>query len=246
MKPAHLHTGEIRGIVSVRSDTSALALVQSLNQAFDEFRATMTQRTSDQDVLLQEKEDRLQAAMSDIQAAIDAQNTDIEQLRLGTRGEPGSQVSAEVQAHQQAWAAYMRTGDGERQLDQLGLARGDLQATMINRVNAAGSVGTADKGGHLAPIEWDRTITDARVDITPMRRFASQQNVTGQGFIKLFNLHGAGSGWVGEETARGETTSPDLKAYAYSFGEIYANPSATQQLLDDAEIDFAAWLSGEV
>ena len=206
----------------------------------------MTQREKDNDVLLAEKESRLQAAMSEIQSALDAQSADLDQLRMGARGEPGSQATPEAHAHMQAWETYMRTGDGERQLDQLGLARGDVQSTLINRINAAGSVGAGDKGGLLAPVEWDRTITDSRVDISPMRRYASQQSVTGQGFIKLFNMHGAGSGWVGETAARPETNSPDLKAYAYSFGEIYAMPSATQQILDDSEIDFAAWLTGEV
>lgn len=247
MKPVHLiNSGETRGVVSVRSDASALALVQSLNTAFDDFKATMEKRSNDQDVLLAEKEDRLQTAMNDIQAAIDAQNAELEQLKLGGTGEPGSLASEEVRAHNAAWESYMRTGEGERTLDQLGIAAGGLQASITQNVKAAGSVGTDDKGGFLAPIEWDRTITDARVDITPMRMFASQQNVTGQGFIKLFNLRGTASGWVGEEAARPGTETPTLKAYAYSFGELYAMPSATQQILDDAEIDFAKWLAGEV
>lgn len=247
MKPVHLiNSGEMRGVVAIRSDASALALVQSLNTAFDEFRETMNKRTSDQDVLLQEKEERLQTAMSDIQAALDAQQADLEQLKLGGGGEPGSLASEEVRAHNTAWETYMRTGEGERTLDQLGIAAGGLQASITQNVKAAGSVGTDDKGGYLAPVEWDRTITDARVDITPMRNYASQQNVTGQGFIKLFNLHGTGSGWVGETDARPGTETPTLKAYAYSFGEVYAMPSATQGILDDAEIDFAKWLAGEV
>lgn len=247
MKPAHIHKpDETRGIVSIRSDVSALALVQSLNTAFDEFKATMRQREKDNDVVLEEKENKINAALSEIQAVLDAQTADMEQLRLGARGEPGSQPTPEARAHQQAWETYMRTGEGERDLDRLGVARGGLQATLISRINAAGSVAADDKGGLLAPVEWDRTITDARIDITPMRRYASQQPVTGQGFVKLYNLHGAGSGWVGEEAARPETNTPDLRAYAFSFGEIYANPSATQQLLDDAEIDFGEWLSSEV
>lgn len=248
MKPDHLiKSTELRGIVSARADASPLALVQSLQTAFEEFKANQTKRASDQDVLLTEQETRLQTAMDNIQAALDAQNVELQQLRLGGGGgEPGSQATAEERAHQAAWDAYMRTGDNERQLNELGLARGGQQAAIIQSVKAAGSVGTADKGGYLAPIEWDRTITDARVDITPMRLYAGQQNVTGQGFTKLFNLHGAGSGWVGETDARPSTNTPTLKDYAYSFGEIYANPSATQQILDDSEIDFAKWLAGEV
>jgi len=248
MKPAHLilPSGETRGVVSIRSDASPLALVQQLHTAFDEFKATMDKRATDQDVLLKEKETRVNTALDEIQAALDKQNAELAQLKLGGGGEPGSRVTPEARAHMDAWSAYMRTGEGERGLDQLGIARGDVHSTIIQNVKAAGSAGAPDKGGFLAPIEWDRTITDARVDITPMRLYASQQTVSGQGFSKLFNLHGAGSGWVGETSARAETTSPDLRSYSYSFGEIYANPSATQQILDDAEIDFAQWLASEV
>lgn len=249
MKPVHLiNSGELRGVVSMpRSDASAAAMIAQLNSAFDEFKANLEARQSNNDVLLQQKEERLQNEMSDLQAAIDALTARQDQLALGGGApEPGSQLSAEARAHHDAWNTFMRTGEGERELDRLGLARGGQQAALIQQVRAAGSVGADDKGGYVAPIEWDRTITDARIDITPMRRFASQQNVTGQGFIKLFNKRGTASGWVGETDARPQTGSPDLAAYAYSFGEIYAMPSATQGLLDDAEIDFAAWLGGEV
>ena len=32
----------------------------------------------------------------------------------------------------------------------------------------------------------------------------------------------------------------------YGTGEVYANPNATQQMLDDAEIDLESWLAGEI
>lgn len=246
MKPVHLMPREVRGIVSVRSDASSAAMLRELHTAFDEFKATMDQRTTDQDVVLAEKEARINTALDEIQAALDRQNTELAQLKLGGRGEPGSPVTAEAKAHQQAWAIYMRTGAGEQELHQLGIARNDVHANIIRNIQAAGSAGAPDKGGFLAPVEWDRTITSARKDIAPMRQYASQQNVSGQGFSKLYNMHGAGSGWVGEDDERPETNSPNLKSYAFAFGEIYANPSATQTILDDSEIDFAQWLAGEV
>ncbi len=50
----------------------------------------------------------------------------------------------------------------------------------------------------------------------------------------------------GEEEARPETATAKLGPRSFGWGEIYANPAATQQLLDDAEIDLEAWLAGEV
>ena len=55
-----------------------------------------------------------------------------------------------------------------------------------------------------------------------------------------------GSGWVGETAARPETTTPGLTTLQFDTGEIYANPAATQRMLDDAGFDLEAWLAAEV
>src|SRR3546814_8474658 len=57
---------------------------------------------------------------------------------------------------------------------------------------------------------------------------------------------GATSGWVGEEYERPETKTTVLRELALPSGELYANPAATQTMLDDARFDVAAWLAGEI
>ena len=99
---------------------------------------------------------------------------------------------------------------------------------------------------YLAPIEWDRTITNKLVEVSPMRQIAQVQSISGAGFKKVFNLGGTGSGWVGETAARPQTATGTFGVLNYVPGEIYANPAATQQILDDAEIDLEAWLANEV
>ena len=79
-----------------------------------------------------------------------------------------------------------------------------------------------------------------------MRQIATVQTISGAGFKKLYNLHGTGSGWVGETAARSETATPEFGAQTFVPGELYANPAATQQLLDDSEVNLEAWLAGEV
>jgi len=79
-----------------------------------------------------------------------------------------------------------------------------------------------------------------------MRQIASVQTISTAGFKKLYNLRGTASGWVGETATRDETNTATFGEQAFTPGEIYANPAATQQMLDDSEVNLEAWLAGEV
>src|SRR5690606_684342 len=46
--------------------------------------------------------------------------------------------------------------------------------------------------------------------------------------------------------ARPETATPTFQEIAPPSGELYANPSATQAMLDDAQFDVEGWLAGEI
>src|SRR5690606_6993954 len=63
---------------------------------------------------------------------------------------------------------------------------------------------------------------------------------------KLVNQGGAGGGWVGEKEARPETADPKLSALEFPAMELYANPAATQTLLDAARTDIGQWRADEV
>ncbi len=118
------------------------------------------------------------------------------------------------------------------------MKRGDVQAAL--------NKGVATEGGYLAPTEWDRTITDRLVQVSPMRAICAVQSISTNGFSKLFNNRGTTSGWVGETAARPQTNTATFGTMTYGTGEIYANPAATQQMLDDSEVDLESWLASEV
>jgi HK97 family phage major capsid protein len=65
-------------------------------------------------------------------------------------------------------------------------------------------------------------------------------------YKKLINLGGADAGWVGEMDQRTATNTSKLKQIAPIFGELYANPMATQKSLDDMFFDVEKWLAEEV
>lgn len=101
-------------------------------------------------------------------------------------------------------------------------------------------------GGYLAPSEWDRTILEAQVELSPIRQIVNVQSVTGAGFDKLINTKGTAAGWIDEEGARPQTAAAGFAKLGFGWGELYAMPAATQTILEDAEVDLETWLAGEV
>lgn len=211
-----------RAIIGIpRADVSdPKALIAQLNAAFEEFKATQEKSVAAKadDAVVNDKIDKLSTAMSDIEAALAAK---IEAAKFGAA--PGDMEPTNPE-YVTAFKAHMRRGD----------------------VSAAMSVGTSTEGGYLAPVEWDRTITDKLKQRSPIRENAQVITISGNGFSRVYNDGVIGSGWVGEKAARPETTTPGLTSLTFATGELYANPAITQIALDDVAIDLEQWLASEV
>lgn len=206
--------------LGIRADANdPKAMIVAIQKAFEDFKAANDEKLKGKaDVVLSEKVDRINTEIGNFQTVIDDLNAKIAAAKLsGGRDIRDQEYTDAFRAH---------------------FTKGDVQAAL--------NKGTDGDGGYLAPIEWDRTITDKLVQVSPMRQIAQIQSISTAGFKKLFNNRGTGSGWVGETAARTETTTPTFSPLTFTPGEIYANPAATQQLLDDAEIDVEAWLATEV
>lgn len=65
-------------------------------------------------------------------------------------------------------------------------------------------------------------------------------------YRKLISTGGTPSGWVGFEALRAETATPTFTEVVPASGELYANPAASQHMLDDAVFDVEAWLANEI
>jgi HK97 family phage major capsid protein len=214
-----------RGINFARADAGTpTEMMASLQKAFAAFKEAHAEQIKGveakfDDVVTRDKLDKVNASVGDLQAAVDEVNA---KIAAASMAQPGR--VAKDPEYSQAFAMHVRKGD----------------------VQAALNKGADAEGGYVAPTEWDRTITDRLIEVSPMRQICRVQTISTGSFSKLFNLRGTASGWVGETTARTETASPTFGSLAYRVGEIYANPAATQQLLDDALVNLESWLAGEV
>ncbi len=101
-------------------------------------------------------------------------------------------------------------------------------------------------GGFAVPREIDALIAAQLKTISPIRAIAQVVEVGTAGYRKLVTSGGTASGWVSETAARPETTTPKFNEIVPPMGELYANPAASQAMIDDAAFDLEGWLASEI
>ncbi len=105
---------------------------------------------------------------------------------------------------------------------------------------------TPSDGGYAVPREIDAMIARELTEISPIRAIAQVVQTGSAGYRKLVSTGGTASGWVSETAARPETDTPQFAEIAPPTGELYANPAASQAMLDDAGFDLESWLASEI
>jgi len=210
------------------------AAVDNLVCGFEEFKHANDARIEDikrrgqADTVLEEKVDRINADLTKMSRTVDG--LVLAANRPGLNGE--EPFNPDVLEHKQAfYNRFIRKGldDGLDALESKAL-----------------TVGTDAEGGYAVPEELDRTIDRLLADVSPVRRVAKVVQIGTSQYKKLVNTGGTTSGWVGETDARSETTAPSFAEVAPALGEIYANPAATQAMLDDAFFNVEEWLAEEL
>ncbi|MGA7181405.1 MAG: phage major capsid protein [Thiobacillaceae bacterium] len=136
--------------------------------------------------------------------------------------------SIDAKEHQSAFKKYICKGETH------GL--GDLQMKAM-------ATNQGDTGGYAVPKVIDGMIADLAVNISPIRAIAQTVQISTQDYHKLVNKRGTASGWVGETAARPETATATFADIAPPMGELYANLSASQVMLDDAFFNADQWMA---
>ena len=102
------------------------------------------------------------------------------------------------------------------------------------------------EGGYAVPRQIDAMIARELTEISPIRALAQVVQTGSAGYRKLVATGGTASGWAGEIAERPETDTPSFAEIAPPSGDLYANPAASQAMLDDAGFDLETWLASEI
>jgi HK97 family phage major capsid protein len=191
-------------------------------------------RTSEEKTMLEVKADALEASFEAFEREDEA---------LGELREELAQLKARMDAQAVAAARPALSVKGEASPFVEKYLRKGLEAG----VELKAVTGVSDAaGGYAVPEEIDAAIDRLLTSVSPIRAIANVVKVGSAGYRKLVTSGGTPSGWVSEVAGRPETDTPSFVEIAPPFGELYANPAASQAMLDDAAFDVEAWLASEI
>lgn len=226
------------------SDLSEITkAIEASNKAFEEFKSANDARLAKiaEGKGSADEMAKMQKAFDDVAAESKAARERLELLEAkagrrvlpnGTEVDDNGRNPADVKSHAQAFNKYVRKG-------------GDIAADLEQKALGWSTSGGAD-GGYAVPKVIDQDIENLLINISPMRAISRVTQVSTTDYYRLVNLRGTASGWVGETAARPATGTPTLASIKPTMGELYANPQATQQVLDDAFFNVESWLAGEI
>ncbi|HKX77624.1 MAG TPA: phage major capsid protein [Novosphingobium sp.] len=136
-------------------------------------------------------------------------------------------------------------GSVPRSIEVKGFVDGYLRHGRETELKSLSGAVAAD-GGYAVPREIDALISARLKAISPIRSIAQVVQTGTAGYRKLVTTGGTASGWVAETAGRPATDTPTFAEIAPPSGELYANPAASQAMLDDAAFDVEAWLADEI
>lgn len=145
----------------------------------------------------------------------------------------GSPFIGEVASeYKSAFRSYLRKG-----------SESALESVQLKALSA----GTDANGGYLVPNQMADTIVRLVNESSPMRALATVENISSDSLDLIEDTDEMAAAWADETTARStDTNTAAIGRNTIDTFEMYAQPKATQKLIDDAAIDIEQWIAEKV
>lgn len=169
---------------------------------------------------------------------IDALRANATAFYAAKTGKPIDEITdvdvEQYQNYRSAYSMFVRRGgaDGER-LPQ------DVMASL--------SSGSDADGGFWVPTEMASRIQTRLFETSDIRQIATVESTTADMWELPIDVNEAASGgWVSEKATRSETDTPRSGIQKIEIHEQFAEPKATQRVLDDATRNVEQWLGTKI
>lgn len=248
--------------------------ITKMAEAFEQFKSTHEREIAElkkarPDALTAEQLSRIDADLNTLSeakaahdAAIAAERKEREELELrlqrhNIKGD-GDSAKAALELKEFNLAAAAIAADRKRNFDPLDQKAFDqYRAVAVKHMRLgkdaldadelkAMSIGSDADGGYLVTPDTTGRMVKKIFETSDIRAIANVQAISSDKLEGSEDLEEAGAGWVGETETRSETTTPKLGEWEIPVHEMYAEPRATQRLLDDASVDVEMWLGDKV
>lgn len=174
-------------------------------------------------------EDRLSKMAEDVtakmQSVMDAQAKEIAALKAGALG--GKTSGKDEAEAKSKFDAFMRKEGEKGQIEIRAMATTD-----------------GPDGGFLVMPEFSATIMSRVFETSPLRLIANIEQTGGKSRTFLIDDDEGSADWTGEKTAATEDT-PDVGEKEIVVHNVRAKMNATADILADAYVDLASWLTGK-
>lgn len=232
--------------------------VYDLGRAFEQFKDANDQRIREMerrgsaDPLTEIKVNRLNAEISRASDAADAAKKRVDLLETALSRAPSSKGDDWIEAEQfmterkhaldqgfgvDAYRQYRNAFRSYIRKNNAGSGVDEIKALAAGSDPDGGFAVTPDMSGRIAALVRETSA---------MRKVANVITIGTDALEGVNDLNEATSGWVGETEARSETVAPKIGEYRIPVHEQYAEPRATQKLLDDAMFNVEEWLAGKI
>ncbi len=208
---------------------------ETLARTFEEYKSVNDRRLDEierrgsADVLLNEKLGRMDTHINKLQDDISGVKT---ALRRPGKGAGAPQIAEEGNAeYKQAFMRYVTKGYDQ----DLGAFQGKALEVIDNA-----------EGGYMMPVELSNRIINRQFDTTPMRQIATTMTISTEAVEMLRDTSEPTAQWISELGVPSDTSEGLLGRVRIPVYELYAQPKATQKLLDDAFINVEEWLINKV
>lgn len=211
------------------------AAVDDLGQAFSAFQNANDQRLCEleskqgTDPLTEDKVNRINADVDQLQGKVDRLNASLQRSALETPGLNNSfLVDSLLTEEKEGFSQFLRKGIED------GLSKKSLSASID------------PDGGYMVPQYLSEQIVSTLAEVNAMRGLCSVVQIGSEAVDILVDKEDTASAWVQETAARAETASPNVAKVRIPTHELYAEPRITQKLLDDSYFDVDTWLSQKI
>lgn len=235
--------------------------IEAQGKAWEEHKKT-------NDALIAAKADG--KAVADLEAKLATLNSELDRLGdlkadfdkvilASQRPAGGGGGNSDIEAECKSWNAMLRADfqskgrsiPSEVSVDQYSnyksaffsmVRNGDIDRLSSDERKAL-SAGSDPDGGYLLPAPTVGRMVKKVYEQSIMRQLANVVTISTDALEGIVDNDESDAGWVSEIGARNDTDTPQLGKYRIEAHEMYAQPKATQKLIDDSATDVEAWLA---
>ncbi len=121
------------------------------------------------------------------------------------------------------------------------IRKGNIHPNLV-RKDVRRITSEAQDGEAIAETSMGRKIISSLASLSPIRSIASVEEISTAGLDVVIQEEGFDCDWVAEANERKLTDAPKLQKQRILLHELYAQPCASQTLLDDNCVDVEKWL----